>query len=129
MPDDQSRPFPNLDGAMFMVLTTLRQGGEPVPTTVWFALDGDTLYVTSQITAGKVERVRADPHVTMAPSDSRGHISGPGADGLARVLPPDEHAPARTALAAKYREQWTAATANPARDATRTFLAIRSTNA
>jgi hypothetical protein len=129
MPDDQSRPFSNLDSAEFMVLTTVRQTGEPVPTTVWFAVDGDTLYVTTQITAGKLKRVQADPHVTMAPSDSRGHIRGPEAHGLARVLPPDEHFPARATLAAKYRDQWTAATADPARDATRTFLAIRSANA
>lgn len=125
MVEERSRPFANLDGAEFMVLTTYRLSGEPVPTTVWFALDSDTLYVTTQVTAGKLKRIQADPRVTVAPSDSRGHISGPVVTARARVLAPAERALARRALAAKYRDRWTAVTADPARDATRTFLAIR----
>ncbi len=100
--------FAALEGAEFMVLTTYRRSGDPMPTTVWFAQADGRLYVTTQIHAGKAKRIRGTPAVTVAPSDRVGNLSGPAAPGQARILGPEEAASAEAALRAKYGEQYTA---------------------
>jgi len=98
--------FANLDGAEFMVLTTYKRAGDAVPTTVWFAAVGDRVYLTTQIQAGKLKRIRATPKVTVAPSDQVGNLSGPAVASLARILDPGEAATAEAAMRAKYGEQY-----------------------
>jgi hypothetical protein len=51
-------PFANLEGQQYMSLVTFRPSGEPVPTPVWFAREGDVLYVTTLKRSGKVKRLR-----------------------------------------------------------------------
>lgn len=98
--------FTNLADAMFMLLTTYRRSGEPMPTPVWFAAVGNTLYLTTQGTSGKVKRMRATPTVTVAPCDQRGTLSGPALPARVRILAADEFGPADAALRTKYGEQY-----------------------
>lgn len=98
-------PFATLDGEQFLVLTTYRQSGEAVPTTVWFAERDGKLYITTGSTAGKLKRIRHTPQVTVAPSDRVGSVTGAALPALAREATGDEHAIAEEALDAKYGQQ------------------------
>ncbi|MBX0327188.1 PPOX class F420-dependent oxidoreductase [Oscillochloris sp. ZM17-4] len=116
--------FAALEGAEFMVLTTYRRSGDPMPTTVWFAEAGGRLYVTTQGQAGKAKRIRANPAVLVAPSDRVGNVSGPAASGQARILDQGEAECAEAALRAKYGEQYTALTGRMAEGAVRIFIEV-----
>lgn len=96
-------PFAALDGAQFMLLTTFRKSGEGVPTVVWFARQGDTLYLTTAAAAGKLKRIRNTGRVTVAPSDRMGKALGPAVEARGRALPPEEFERARAALRSRYR--------------------------
>lgn len=116
--------FTALAGAEFMVLTTYKRSGDPVPTTVWFAQQGERLYVTTQAHSGKMKRIRATPRVTVAPSDRVGTVSGAGSDGQARILASDEAAVAEAALRAKYGEQYVILTGQLPEGSIRVFIEI-----
>jgi len=98
--------FAPLRGEEFVVLTTYRRDGTPVPTTVWFAEVDDTLYITTNRTLGKVKRISANPLVQVAPSDRVGNVHGAELEGRARLLEPDEAQTASDALIAKYGQQY-----------------------
>jgi PPOX class probable F420-dependent enzyme len=117
-------PFANLAGAEFMVLTTYKRSGDAVPTTVWFAQQGERLYVTTVAQAGKSKRIRANPCVTVAPSDQVGNLSGAVAGGQARILSPDESGVAEAALRVKYGEQYVVLTGRMSPDVTRIFIEV-----
>jgi PPOX class probable F420-dependent enzyme len=101
-PTAPERGFELLRGRKYCLLTTFRRTGEPVPTPVWFGLDGDRLYFHSEATVGKVKRIRANPSVRVAPCDARGKPLGAPAEGTARVLPSEQEAHAERAIAANY---------------------------
>ncbi len=105
MTTSDKRSFAPLDGAQFIVLTTYRRTGAAVPTTVWFAEREGTLYITTGGAAGKAKRIRANPQVTVAPSDRVGNVNGPTVAAYAREAVDEEHTMAEAALAAKYGEQ------------------------
>ena len=84
------KPLAPLRDEQFVVLSTFRASGEPVPTTVWFADAGDTIYITTNARLKKVGRIRANPRVLLAPSDRVGNIHGPEIAARARVLDPTE---------------------------------------
>ncbi|GAA4900777.1 hypothetical protein EV188_104373 [Actinomycetospora succinea] len=94
-----------LGDADFLSLTTYRRTGEPVPTAVWAARDGDSLVVITSATSGKVKRIRRDPRVLLRPCDQRGTVApdAPSAQGRAEVVADRaaQEGP-RRALAAKY---------------------------
>jgi hypothetical protein len=73
-----------------------------VLTPVWFAEGEGKLYVMTRSDSGKYKRIRNNPQVRVAPCTSRGRVTGPDTLGMARVLPPEEEARARRALARKY---------------------------
>ena len=64
--------FQNLNGHQYMALTTYRRSGAGVPTAVWFAQDGDRLFIVTQDGSGKVKRIRNNAGVRVAPSDAGG---------------------------------------------------------
>jgi PPOX class probable F420-dependent enzyme len=85
-------PFRGIDRTGFVLLTTFRRDGTPVPTTVWIVRDGERMIVTSSATAGKTKRIRATPEVTMVSSDVAGNTEpdAPVVAARARVLPREE---------------------------------------
>ena len=70
----------------YLNLETFRKDGTPVDTPVWFAEERGTFYVYSRADAGKVKRVRNNPHVRIAPCDVRGKLKGTWVDAAARIV-------------------------------------------
>jgi hypothetical protein len=97
-----TKPFAVLDGANFLLLTTYRKTGVAVPTPVWFAQEGEKLYVTTHETAGKLKRLRHTARVEVAPCTPRGDVTGGTAAGTARILPEAERSRAEQILIRKY---------------------------
>ena len=91
-----------LRGESYISLATYRRNGQAVHTPVWFAEHDGKLYVMTRDDSWKYKRLRNNPRVQVAPCTARGRVTGPAADGAARVLPNEEEAPAREALARKY---------------------------
>jgi PPOX class probable F420-dependent enzyme len=97
------RGFEALRGHKYCLLVSFRRSGEPVPTPVWFGLDGEgRAYVRSAADAGKVKRIQAGARGLVGPATVRGKPAGPLAEGTARVLPPAELERAERALQANY---------------------------
>jgi uncharacterized protein len=95
--------FEHLRGHKYCLLVTYKRDGTPVPTPVWFGLDGEAVYVRSGDDAAKVRRIRNDHHVRIAPCTARGKPLGHPAEGRGRVLDQaDDEARAEAALAANY---------------------------
>lgn len=91
----------------FIVLTTFRRDGTPVPTTVWFARSAEGIVVPTRATTGKVKRIRNNPQVTMVKSNFRGKVkSDVVVSGTARLLEDADAEAARALLADKYGLQW-----------------------
>jgi len=79
-------PFSSLADAKFIALTTFRRSGEPVTTPVEFVISDQDLYVRTTTDAGKVKRIRNDPHVRVARCTMRGAVRGPAFEGIATLL-------------------------------------------
>jgi len=87
----------------YVVLTTFRKDGSPVPTPVWVAGDGGELVLWSERTAGKVKRIRAGGRVEVQACDVRGRKThGAVVTGQARLLDLAETERVRKAIARKY---------------------------
>jgi PPOX class probable F420-dependent enzyme len=87
----------------YLLLTTFRRDGTPVPTPVWVACDERELYVWTVRDSGKVKRIRRDGAVRIAGCDIRGRSSGPEVAGTARVLDEGGTERARALIRRKYR--------------------------
>jgi len=68
-------PFERLGREQFISLTTFRRTGEPVSTAVWVAPDGVALLVTTQLSTGKVKRLRHTSRVEMRPCSRLGKVA------------------------------------------------------
>jgi len=82
-------------------LTTFRKSGKPVSTPVEFAVESGKLYVSTRAKSGKVQRIRSNPKVQLAPCTMGGKVVGPTIEAVARILPADEEALAERALKRK----------------------------
>ncbi|WP_418959925.1 PPOX class F420-dependent oxidoreductase [Streptomyces tritici] len=94
--------------ARYVSLTTYRKDGTPVATPVWFAVDGEELYVWTNADSWKVKRLRRDPRVVVAPCDVRGRIAE-GAltlEGTGRLLDAEGLKGVRRLLGRKYTWQY-----------------------
>jgi PPOX class probable F420-dependent enzyme len=98
----QTSGFGHLRGHQYALLVTYKRDGTPVPTAVWFALDGDSVVLRTETASGKVKRARRDPRVLLAPCSVRARPLGPAAEGRARVLDEAEWTRAEAALDAHY---------------------------
>ena len=89
-----SDPFAYLYPHEFMLLKTFRKNGDAVGTVVWFANGNGKLYITTNITTGKVKRIRNNGRATMTPCDRMGKVIDGGREvsGKARLLPETEQA-------------------------------------
>jgi PPOX class probable F420-dependent enzyme len=94
--------FETLIDEQYALVVTFRRLGEPVPTPVWFGLHRGLLYVESLADAGKVRRLRHDPHVRVAPCTIRGRRTGPFTEGVGRILAAAEEKAAEAALDRHY---------------------------
>ena len=62
--------------AQYVALTTYRRDGTPVTTPVWAAAEGESLYLFSNATAGKVKRLRNSTRAAVAPCTATGKVTG-----------------------------------------------------
>jgi uncharacterized protein len=86
----------------YLLVTTFRKDGTPVPTPVWVGRDGDELIVWTQAAAGKVKRVRNNPVVELTECDLRGKPRGETVTGTARILDAEATERGRRVLRKKY---------------------------
>ncbi len=92
-----------LDRASYISLATFRRTGVAVETPVWFAREGDKLYVFTESRAGKIKRLRNDPRVRVAICSVSGKIRGSWEEGRGcRVTEPAVIESAYAALRRKY---------------------------
>ena len=94
--------FSNLTKHQYINLVTYRKSGEGVGTPVWFAQDGNRLFVTTSPEAWKVKRIRKNPRVQVGPSDMGGKPLGAAVDAQARIMSGEECKVADKLLDAKY---------------------------
>ncbi len=99
-------PFDALDSHRYVRLSTFRKSGEAVPTPVWFARVGDSLYVVTGRNTGKAKRIRNNPDVVLAPSDFRGRPKGRDVRAVARLTEEQKGGAADGALRRKYGWQY-----------------------
>ena len=105
--------FAGFAGNKYLNLETFKKSGQGVKTPVWFAADPSAkldsnnarLYVYTIGVSGKVKRIRNNSHVSVAPSDRIGNVSGPTISGIAKLLSQDEAPVADAALNRKYGEE------------------------
>jgi len=92
-----------LAGHKYVSLVTFRKSGEPVPTAVWVARDGDSLIVTTVDGSGKVKRLRKNPRVQLAPASISGKVASDAVwvDAAAAIEPMTPEM--SNVLAAKYK--------------------------
>lgn len=102
MRQETGATFHTLQGHKYMSLTTFRKNGQSVPTPVWFAQEGDKLFVMTMPEAGKAKRIRNNAQVEVAPCTVSGEVLGERAEGMARVLPDAENGDAVRLLSRKY---------------------------
>jgi PPOX class probable F420-dependent enzyme len=69
-----------------ILLVTYKRDGTPVPSPVWFARDGEQLYVWTEINAFKAKRLRNDERALIAPCSPRGIPQGDPVAAIGRVL-------------------------------------------
>lgn len=88
----------------YLLLTTFRKDGTPVPTPVWVA-PGDTddvIYAWSAKETGKVKRIRRSGDVEVGPCDFRGNPKGESVRARARLLDDDASDDVRARIVKKY---------------------------
>jgi len=96
------RPFADLSGHKYCRLVTFRRSGVPVVTPMWFAVDGDRVYMKTESPTAKLRRIANDPRVELAACTVRGTALGAATAGRARVLGSGEAARAETVLRRRY---------------------------
>ena len=69
----QAQQFQNQD---FINVETFYESGKGVKTPVWFAQEGDILWVRTAAGSYKVQRVNATGRVNVAPCDRAGKVLG-----------------------------------------------------
>lgn len=60
----------------FLSLETFRKNGIGVKSAVWFAQEGDMLYIWTRGDSGKVKRIRNNAQVNIAPCGRFGKVTG-----------------------------------------------------
>lgn len=91
-----------LGAGKYLLVTSYRKNGTPVPTPVWVVEDGAALGVWTAADSWKVKRIRNRPDVLIGPCDLRGHPTGRQVPATAEVCDPQVTARYRTLIARKY---------------------------
>ena len=70
----------------FLNLETFYKDGRGVKTPVWFAQDGDKLYVRTGADSWKIRRVRNNPQVKIVPCKAQGQPIGEWVPAQAQII-------------------------------------------
>ena len=74
-----------LANEQYLSITTFKRDGTPVSTPVWVAGENGNLLVISEADSWKVQRIRRDGHVRVAPCSARGALRGEAIDADAAI--------------------------------------------
>ncbi|MEU0970273.1 PPOX class F420-dependent oxidoreductase [Streptomyces sp. NPDC005917] len=96
MDDTTGTDIDRLGAGKYLLVTSYRKDGTPVPTPVWVVRDGDTLGVWTAADTWKVKRIRRRADVRVGPCDLRGRPTGDPVQATAEI--------ADAATTARYRE-------------------------
>ncbi|MFE9421622.1 PPOX class F420-dependent oxidoreductase [Kitasatospora sp. NPDC006697] len=88
-----------LGNGKYLLVTSYKKDGTPVPTPVWVVRDGDALGVWTVADSWKVKRIRRRPGVLVGPCDVRGKATGESVPATAELV---DGAGYRALLARKY---------------------------
>lgn len=66
-----------VEKADYVLLTTFRKDGTPVPTPLWAAADRGKIFVWTVTDSWKVKRLRRNPSVTLQPCNAKGTPTAP----------------------------------------------------
>ncbi|WP_028933041.1 PPOX class F420-dependent oxidoreductase [Pseudonocardia spinosispora] len=91
-----------LADSSYLLLTTFRRDGTPVPTPLWAARDGDSLIVWTAVDSGKVKRIRRDGNVRLAPCTARGVPTGADTAARAELMDAEGSDRARKLIVSRY---------------------------
>lgn len=95
-------PLERLGSGQYLLLTSYRRNGTPVPTPVWVVRDGDTLGVWTVADSWKVKRIRARADVLVGPCDLRGRPTGDQIPATAEITDAATVARYRKLITRKY---------------------------
>ncbi|MBZ9641475.1 PPOX class F420-dependent oxidoreductase [Streptomyces sp. PSKA30] len=98
--DDSS--LDRLGAGKYLLITSYRRNGTPVPTPVWVVADGDALGVWTVADSWKVKRIRNRSDVLVGPCDLRGNPTGEQVPATAEITDPATTARYRQLIARKY---------------------------
>jgi PPOX class probable F420-dependent enzyme len=91
-----------LGAGNYLLVTSYRKDGTPVPTPVWVVRDGDTLGVWTAADTFKVKRIRRRADVKVGPCDLRGRPTGDPVQATAEIADAATTARYRDLIARKY---------------------------
>ncbi|MEU6776955.1 PPOX class F420-dependent oxidoreductase [Streptomyces sp. NPDC046759] len=91
-----------LGSGKYLLVTSYRKDGTPVPTPVWVVRDGDTLGVWTAADSYKVKRIRRRADVLAGPCDLRGNPTGEQIPAIAEIADAATTARYRDLIARKY---------------------------
>jgi PPOX class probable F420-dependent enzyme len=87
----------------YLSIETFRKNGDGVKTPVWFAQEGEKLFIWTEATSGKAKRVRNNGKVNIAPSRGDGAPLGDWiAASASRDDSPDTQKHVRALMIKKY---------------------------
>ncbi|MEV7191977.1 PPOX class F420-dependent oxidoreductase [Streptomyces sp. NPDC093510] len=95
-------PLTRLSAGKYLLVSSYRKDGTPVPTPVWVVGDGDALGIWTPGDSWKVKRIRRRADVMVGPCDRRGNPTGEQVPATAEICPPDVTAGYRTRILHKY---------------------------
>lgn len=95
-------PLDRLGAGKYLLITSYRKNGSPVPTPVWVVRDGDTLGVWTVADSWKVKRIRARADILVGPCDLRGNPTGDPVPATAEICDAETAARYRGLIARKY---------------------------
>ncbi|MET8445962.1 PPOX class F420-dependent oxidoreductase [Streptomyces sp. NPDC005209] len=95
-------PLDRLGAGKYLLVTSFRKDGTPVPTPVWVVRDGDTLGVWTTADSWKVKRIRRRADVLVGPCDLRGNPTGESCPATAELVDAATTARYRDLIARKY---------------------------
>ncbi|MFF4112975.1 PPOX class F420-dependent oxidoreductase [Streptomyces sp. NPDC001714] len=102
MDDITGTALDRLAAGKYLLVTSYRKDGTPVPTPVWVVRDGDTLGVWTVADSFKVKRIRRRADVTVGPCDLRGNPTGDLVPATAEITDAATTARYRGLIARKY---------------------------
>jgi PPOX class probable F420-dependent enzyme len=95
-------PLDRLAAGKYLLITSFRKNGTPVPTPVWVVRDGDALGVWTVADSWKVKRIRARADILVGPCDLRGNPTGDPVPATAEICDAQTSARYRGLIARKY---------------------------